>query len=86
MTNDITNVNLENAIPCFALSKHDSYVMSTYGGKIYMFNMTTFKIYGSEKRANTCKYLHGREISPLLIRAYNFTEMKNIFWSSMRHI
>ncbi|KAL3807996.1 hypothetical protein ACJIZ3_000328 [Penstemon smallii] len=44
MTNDITNVNLENAIPCFALSKHGSYVMSTYGGKVSLFNMMTFNL------------------------------------------
>ncbi|KAL3825094.1 hypothetical protein ACJIZ3_021123 [Penstemon smallii] len=43
MANDINNVNLENAIPCFALSKHDSYVMSTSGGKVSLFNMMTFK-------------------------------------------
>ncbi|XP_016198674.1 protein TOPLESS isoform X2 [Arachis ipaensis] len=36
MTNDI-------AVPCFALSKNDSYVMSASGGKISLFNMMTFK-------------------------------------------
>ncbi|QHN95049.1 hypothetical protein S83_061573 [Arachis hypogaea] len=36
MTNDI-------AVPCFALSKNDSYVMSASGGKISLFNMITFK-------------------------------------------
>ncbi|KAL3839008.1 hypothetical protein ACJIZ3_023600 [Penstemon smallii] len=44
MTNDVTNVNLENAIPCFALSKHGSYVMSTSGGKVSLFNMMTFNL------------------------------------------
>ncbi|XLU26069.1 hypothetical protein S245_062135, partial [Arachis hypogaea] len=37
MTNDI-------AVPCFALSKNDSYVMSASGGKISLFNMITFKV------------------------------------------
>ncbi|XP_022729897.1 topless-related protein 1-like [Durio zibethinus] len=30
-------------VPCFALSKNDSYVMSASGGKISLFNMMTFK-------------------------------------------
>ena len=32
MTNDISGVNLEEAVPCIALSKNDSYVMSACGG------------------------------------------------------
>ncbi|KAK2974417.1 hypothetical protein RJ640_021273 [Escallonia rubra] len=43
MTNDISETNLEDAVPCFALSKNDSYVMSASGGKISLFNMMTFK-------------------------------------------
>ncbi|KAL2463066.1 Topless-related protein 4 [Forsythia ovata] len=43
MTNEITETNLEEAVPCFALSKNDSYVMSASGGKISLFNMMTFK-------------------------------------------
>ncbi|CAN6449923.1 unnamed protein product [Victoria cruziana] len=43
MTNDVTDVNPEEAVPCFALSKNDSYVMSASGGKISLFNMMTFK-------------------------------------------
>ncbi|XP_057459402.1 topless-related protein 4-like isoform X2 [Actinidia eriantha] len=43
MTNDISDTNLEDAVPCFALSKNDSYVMSASGGKISLFNMMTFK-------------------------------------------
>ncbi|CAA7027040.1 unnamed protein product [Microthlaspi erraticum] len=43
MTNDISDTNVEEAIPCFALSKNDSYVMSASGGKISLFNMMTFK-------------------------------------------
>ncbi|KAE8684086.1 Protein TOPLESS [Hibiscus syriacus] len=44
MANDITGVNLEEAIPCIALSKNDSYVMSATGGKVSLFNMLTFKV------------------------------------------
>ena len=44
MTNDIADSNPEDAVPCFALSKNDSYVMSASGGKISLFNMMTFKV------------------------------------------
>lgn len=44
MTNDISGVNLEEAVPCIALSKNDSYVMSAAGGKVSLFNMMTFKV------------------------------------------
>ncbi|KAI3722226.1 hypothetical protein L2E82_33257 [Cichorium intybus] len=43
MTNDVSGANPEDAVPCFALSKNDSYVMSASGGKISLFNMTTLK-------------------------------------------
>ncbi|CAL5375594.1 unnamed protein product [Camellia sinensis] len=43
MTNDVVDTNPEDAVPCFALSKNDSYVMSASGGKISLFNMMTFK-------------------------------------------
>ncbi|KAK3436833.1 hypothetical protein EUGRSUZ_C01361 [Eucalyptus grandis] len=43
MTNDISDTNPEDAVPCFALSKNDSYVMSASVGKISLFNMMTFK-------------------------------------------
>lgn len=45
MTNDISDTNPEEAVPCFALSKNDSYVMSASGGKISLFNMMTFKVF-----------------------------------------
>uniref|UniRef100_A0A1J3GAS6 Topless-related protein 3 n=1 Tax=Noccaea caerulescens TaxID=107243 RepID=A0A1J3GAS6_NOCCA len=44
MTNDVSGVNLEEAAPCIALSKNDSYVMSAAGGKVSLFNMMTFKV------------------------------------------
>ncbi|KAG2729391.1 hypothetical protein I3760_01G247600 [Carya illinoinensis] len=43
MTNDVSDTSPEEAVPCFALSKNDSYVMSASGGKISLFNMMTFK-------------------------------------------
>ncbi|XWS70724.1 hypothetical protein CRYUN_Cryun03dG0072000 [Craigia yunnanensis] len=43
MTNDISDTIPEDAVPCFALSKNDSYVTSASGGKISLFNMMTFK-------------------------------------------
>ena len=48
MINDITDANPEEAVPCFALSKNDSYVMSASGGQISLFNMMTFKVNYSE--------------------------------------
>ncbi|GAB2211621.1 hypothetical protein Drorol1_Dr00024945 [Drosera rotundifolia] len=44
MTNDVSNVNLEESVPCIALSKNDSYIMSCVGGKVSLFNMMTFKV------------------------------------------
>lgn len=44
MTNEISESNPEDAVPCFALSKSDSYLISTSGGKISVFNMTTFNV------------------------------------------
>lgn len=43
MTNDVPE-NPEGTIPCIALSKNDSYVMSACGGKVSLFNMMTFKV------------------------------------------
>lgn len=44
MTNDVTDAKPEEAVPCFALSKNDYYVVSASGGKISLFNMQTFKV------------------------------------------
>ncbi|XP_010259449.1 PREDICTED: protein TPR1 isoform X3 [Nelumbo nucifera] len=44
MTNDVSDANPEEAVPCIALSKNDSYVMSASGGKVSLFNMMTFKV------------------------------------------
>lgn len=50
MTNDVTGVNLDEAVPCIALSKNDSYVMSATGGKVSLFNMMTFKVLCTGKK------------------------------------
>ena len=44
MTNDLVDARPEEAVPCFALSKNDSYIMSASGGKISLFNTQTFKV------------------------------------------
>ncbi|KAI4369377.1 hypothetical protein MLD38_017820 [Melastoma candidum] len=44
MSNDVSGVKLEEVVPCIALSKNDSYVMSACGGKVSLFNMMTFKV------------------------------------------
>lgn len=43
MTNDVPE-NAEDVVPCVALSKNDSYVMSACGGKVSLFNMMNFKV------------------------------------------
>ncbi|GMY34068.1 WD40 domain-containing protein [Fagus crenata] len=61
MTNDISEINLEDAIPCFALSKNDSYLMSASGGKFSLFNMITFKrmtTFMPPPPATTCVAFH----------------------------
>jgi hypothetical protein len=44
MANDTGDANPEESVPCIALSKNDSYVMSACGGKVSLFNMMTFKV------------------------------------------
>ncbi|XP_057429442.1 topless-related protein 2-like [Lotus japonicus] len=53
MNNDVRD-NSEAAVPCIALSKNDSYVMSSCGGKISLFNMMTFKIMTTFMRPPPC--------------------------------
>ncbi|OMP14106.1 hypothetical protein COLO4_00295 [Corchorus olitorius] len=43
MTNDIPDSSEKDAVPCIALSKNDSYVMSACGGRVSLFNMMTFQ-------------------------------------------
>ncbi|KAJ4707838.1 Protein TOPLESS [Melia azedarach] len=43
MMNDPTGSNPEEAVPCFALSKNDSYLLSASGGMISLYNLVTFK-------------------------------------------
>lgn len=43
MTNELTDVRTEEAKPYFALSKNDFYLISTYGGQVSLFNISTFE-------------------------------------------
>ncbi|GMJ07733.1 TOPLESS-related 1 [Hibiscus trionum] len=43
MTNDITGSMRKEAVPCFALSRNDTCLLSASGGIISLFNMLTFK-------------------------------------------
>ncbi|TXG62209.1 hypothetical protein EZV62_013572 [Acer yangbiense] len=61
MTNDLTNANPAESVPCFALSKNGSYVISASGGKVSLFNMMTFKTmtaFGSPPPAATYLAFH----------------------------
>jgi len=42
MSNDLTNANGEDLVSCFAISKADSYLLSTSGGLVSLFNMVSF--------------------------------------------
>ncbi|PWA87892.1 topless-related protein 1 [Artemisia annua] len=44
MANVVTDANIEDAVPCIALSKNDSYVVSASGGTISLFNMMTLNV------------------------------------------
>ncbi|XP_039166146.1 protein TPR3 [Eucalyptus grandis] len=43
MTNDTNGTDPQDAVPSFAVSKNDSYLISASGGLISLFNMMTFK-------------------------------------------
>ncbi|KAJ8751748.1 hypothetical protein K2173_025928 [Erythroxylum novogranatense] len=43
-TNEESDAKSEGVVPCFALSKNDSYIMSASGGRVSLFNTMTFKI------------------------------------------
>lgn len=44
MKNDLANVRPEESIGCFTISKNGAYLISTSGGLITLFNMSTFKV------------------------------------------
>ncbi|KAF8034494.1 hypothetical protein BT93_C0724 [Corymbia citriodora subsp. variegata] len=44
MTNDTSDTNPEDAVPCFALSKNEAYIILASGGEIYMLNVITCEI------------------------------------------
>lgn len=72
MTNDIADTNPEDSVPCFALSKNDSYVMSASGGKISLFNMMTFKV---TQESNVVKSLLSFFILPISISFWQLQTM-----------
>ncbi|KAI3521224.1 hypothetical protein L1887_10685 [Cichorium endivia] len=64
MTNDIRDANLEDTIPCLALSRNSSYVLSASGGKVSLFNLATFKTMTTFARpppAATCLLFHPQD-------------------------
>nr|GLL32557.1 TMV resistance protein N-like [Ipomoea trifida] len=44
MINDVSGVNLEEVVPCIALSNDDSYVVSAAGKKVSLFNIMTSEV------------------------------------------
>lgn len=44
MINDTTDRDLEEVVPCMALSNNDFYVLSASGGKVSLFTLITFKV------------------------------------------
>ncbi|XVF35631.1 hypothetical protein REPUB_Repub18cG0162800 [Reevesia pubescens] len=89
MTNDLTGSKLEEAVPCLALSKNDSYLLSASGGIISLFNMLTFKTMMSimpPSPAATCLAFHpqdnnivaiGMDDSAILIYNVRLTKAKS---------
>ncbi|XP_059635899.1 protein TOPLESS-like [Cornus florida] len=43
VTNDVSNTNPEDAVPCLALSKNGAYVMSASGGIVSLYPLMTFE-------------------------------------------
>ncbi|KAJ1375967.1 WD40/YVTN repeat-like-containing domain superfamily, partial [Sesbania bispinosa] len=97
MTNDVPN-NSEVVVPCIALSKNDSYVMSTCGGKISLFNMMTFKVMATfmpPPPSSTFLAFHlqdnnivaiGMEDSTIHIYNVMVNEVKSILKGHQKHI
>ncbi|KAK8671173.1 hypothetical protein V6N13_037778 [Hibiscus sabdariffa] len=87
MTNDVPD-NSEDAVPCIALSKNDSCVISACGGKVSLFDMPTFKVlttFMSPPPASTFLAFHpldnnitaiGMEDSVIQIYNVNMNEVK----------
>ncbi|KAJ7958799.1 Topless-related protein [Quillaja saponaria] len=76
MTNDLMGGKTEESVPCFALSKNDSYIMSASGGKISLFNMMTFKTmitFMSPPPAATCLALHAQDNNIIAVGMDDFS-------------
>ncbi|KAL5849380.1 hypothetical protein ACOSQ4_007393 [Xanthoceras sorbifolium] len=97
MTNDVPD-NYEEAVPCIALSKNDSYVMSACGGKVSLFNMMNFKVmttFMQPPPASTFLAFHpqdnnilaiGMEDSTIQIYNVRVDEVKTKIKGHQRHI
>ncbi|XP_044498698.1 topless-related protein 2-like isoform X2 [Mangifera indica] len=97
MTNDVPE-NLEEAVPCIALSKNDSYVMSACGGKVSLFNLMNFKVmttFMPPPPASTFLVFHpkdnniiavGMEDSTIQIYNVRVDEVKTILKGHQKHI
>ncbi|KAG5045166.1 hypothetical protein JHK86_014572 [Glycine max] len=71
MSNKLTSSYSGNPVSCFSLSKNDSYLMSTSGEAISLFNMLTFKIFvwntnGWEKQKDGYLQIHGQKVPEIL--------------------
>ncbi|KAH8482795.1 hypothetical protein H0E87_030034 [Populus deltoides] len=76
MTNDLTGSNPEETVPCFALSRNDSYLMSSSGGRISLYNLLKFKTMLSIMQpppAATCIAFHPQDNNILAIGRDNST-------------
>ncbi|KAF7830319.1 topless-related protein 1-like isoform X1 [Senna tora] len=76
MSNDLSNSIVGEAVPCFALSKNDSYLMSSSGGKVTLFNMLTFKTmatFMSPPPAATCLAFHPQDNNTIAVGADDHT-------------
>ncbi|KAH9683623.1 Topless-related protein 2 [Citrus sinensis] len=97
MTNDVPE-NAEDVVPCVALSKNDSYVMSACGGKVSLFNMMNFKVmttFMSPPPASTFLAFHpqdnniiaiGMEDSTIQIYNVRVDEVKTKLKGHQKHI
>ncbi|KAG5048395.1 hypothetical protein JHK85_009498 [Glycine max] len=71
MSNKLTSSYSGVPVSCFSLSKNDSYLMSTSGGAISLFNMLTFKIFvwntnEWKKQKDGSLQIHGQKVPEVL--------------------
>ncbi|XP_052209543.1 protein TOPLESS-like [Diospyros lotus] len=76
MTNDLTDATTEECLPCFALSKNDSYLVSASKGMVSLFNMMTFKkmrAFMAPSAGATCIAFDSRDSNVIAIGTDDFT-------------